>query len=100
MMGRVHAARIHWSAGQISRGLPGVPRTIDPAWFADAGSRSEEGWSLVCDFDVPAAQQGDPSAARVHLLVDEAPHDRLRPGASLRLFERATQQHARVEILD
>jgi hypothetical protein len=99
-MRKAHEARIHWSAEQRRRGLPAVVRTIDPAWLGDARPPGEVGWNLVCEFARPPAEQGDPSLGRVHFLVDEAPHAHLRPGAWLRLFERATQQCARVEILD
>ena len=98
-MERVHAARIYWSAEQRRRGLPTASRMVDPAWFAEDDGCGE-GWSLVCEFDAAPCEQGDPSAARVRFLVAEAPHTRLRPRVRLRLFERATGQHAAVEILD
>lgn len=82
-MGRAHTARIHWSAEQIRHGLPAVSRTIDPAWFSEAGLGSQESWSLVCEFETPPAVQGAPSIARVQFLVEQAPHDRLRSGARL-----------------
>ena len=100
MTGRVHTARIHWSPELIKLGLPEFAQTIDPAWFTDARDSYKEGWSLVCDFDVAPARQGSPSTARVRFFVEQAPHDRLRPGVSLWMFERATQKHARVEIVD
>jgi len=100
-MRKVHAARIHWSQEQIRHGLPVITRTIDPAWFPeDHGPPVREGWSLMCEFEVPPSDQGDPSTARVQFMVDAAPHERLAPGTSLRLFERATQKYAHVEILD
>ena len=95
-----HRALIHWSPQQLQQGLPATVETIDPAWLDDATPRVDEGWSLVCFFDSPPARQGSPSLARVRFLVDEAPHDRLHPGARLRLIERATQALAQVEILD
>ena len=49
---------------------------------------------------VPQRQVLSGTAARVSCLVPDAPHDRLRPGVRLRLFERATQRYATVEILD
>jgi hypothetical protein len=54
----------------------------------------------MCEFDVPPSEQGDPSTARVQFMMEAAPHERLSPGTSLRLFERATLKHATVEILD
>ncbi|HJU69769.1 MAG TPA: hypothetical protein VJ650_16125 [Gemmatimonadaceae bacterium] len=99
-MRRAHTARILWSPEQIARGLPGFTRTIDPTHFDGADPIRDEGWSLICDFDVPPAEQDHPSTARVRFMVDWAPHERLAPGTVLWMFERATQKHARVEILD
>ena len=99
-MRRVHTARIHWSPEHISRGLPTFARTADPAWLSPARPREDEGWTLLCEFDSPPSEQGSPSLARVEFGMDAAPHDRLTPGASLQLFERATLKLARVEILD
>lgn len=95
-----HSARITWSDGHIRRGLPPVLVMIDPAWFADAASQHNDGWSLMCRFDAPPRDQGNPSLARVHFILDNAPHERLAPGAELSLFERATVGRARVEILE
>ena len=83
----------------MKRGLPSFQQTIDPAWLEGATSIHDDGWSLMCRFDVPPAEQGNPSVARVGFLLDEAPHDYLQPGARLRLFERGTSQVADVEIL-
>jgi hypothetical protein len=95
---REHEARIRWSDDQVRRGLPTIERTIDPSWFIDGAS--DEGWSLVCEFRLAPREQGSPSLAHVHFAVDGAPHDRLRSGVSLRLFERETQSYATVEILN
>lgn len=99
-MSRDHLAQITWSAAQVRAGLPVVTETIDPAWLPDTGATTNEGWSLVCRFAAPAAEQGNPSRARVHFLVPDAPHDHLRPGALLSLYERATNMRATVEILE
>jgi hypothetical protein len=99
-MATEHSARITWSAEQVRRGLPPVSQTIDPAWLEDAEPLKGDGWTLMCRFERPPVQQGNPSAARVRFLVDEAPHDQLKPGTSLRLFERGTKGLATVEILD
>ncbi len=99
-MGREHRARINWSPEQARLGLPITDRIVDPAWLPGAVPKTDEGWSLICQFDSPPSEQGNPSTARVHFLVDEAPHDRLQPGATLRLFERATRGFAAVEIVD
>ena len=99
-MRRGHTARIHWSPEQIALGLPRITRTIDPTMFDGAHPIRDEGWSLICDFEVPPSEQGDPSTAHVQFFVEGAPHERLIPGTVLWMFERATQQNARVEILD
>ena len=98
-MSQRHEARIHWSDAQVARGLPSFDRSIDPAWFVESGPGSEEAWSLKYEFSLAPAVQGTPSTAKVEFLVPNAPHERLRPGVWLELFERATRQRARVEIL-
>ena len=95
-----HLARITWSDQYVRLGLPTFGETIDPAWVEDGKHVAPEGWSLVCKFDVPPSIQGSPSQARVRFYVSEAPHDILRPGARLRLFERGTTECAQVEILE
>jgi hypothetical protein len=72
--------------------------TTDPAWFT-ADPPQAEGWSLVCTFERSVREQGNPSAARVRFLMENAPDERLQPGVVLRLFERQTQAFATVEIL-
>ena len=95
-----HSAWIFWSSERAARGLPSLSRVIAPAWFDDAPPGPDEGWSLVCDFAQPSADQGDPSTAQVRFLVAGAPHARLCPGVRLRIFERETQRYATVDILD
>src|SRR5688572_26529641 len=94
-----HPARITWSAEQVRLGLLAGLRTTDPAWVAEVVPRHADAWSLVCEFEVPPREQGNPSSARVRFLFPDAPHDYLRPGARLQLFEPATGQVAQVEIL-
>ena len=94
-MMKEHRARITWSDGQVRHGLPRLRESTDPAWF-DGG----ETWSLRCRFDRAPTQQGNPSEAHISFLVEEAPHERLVPGAVLHLFERATSGHASVEVLE
>ena len=101
-MPREHRARITWSAAHEAHGLPTVVRMIDPAWppGVAVGAGPGDVWSLLCQFDRPPAEQGSPSLGVVRFWMDEAPHDTLRPGAVLQLFERATGTYARVEILE
>ena len=51
-------------------------------------------------FEPPPNEQGSPTVARVRFVMPDAPHERLRPGATLRLFERGTHGFANVHILD
>ena len=81
-------------------GLPDLLTTTDPAWLANETPRQDEGWSLVCEFDRPPAEQGNPSLARVHYLFPHAPHSKHIAGTTLQLFEQATSKLAILEILD
>ncbi|HEY0778164.1 MAG TPA: hypothetical protein VGD56_09380 [Gemmatirosa sp.] len=98
-MEREHDARITWSDAHLQRGLVARTEWIAPAWFV-GDPPDADGWSLVCRFEVAPAEQGSPSAARIRLWRPHAPHERLRPGAVLRLFEDVTLQLATVEVLD
>jgi hypothetical protein len=97
-MPREHTALIHWSDQQVKLGLPAISQTADPAWFGD--EHDEEAWTLLCSFPVEPKESGNPTPARVAFLMDDAPHDKLVSGASLRLFERGTRQFALVSIVD
>ena len=98
-MSAEHLAEIEWSDTQVTNGLPAFERTTDPAWFWEDAPRTTEGWSLVCAFAESPSQQGNPSRASVHFLMDTDPHNRLHPGALLRMFERGARQYATVRIL-
>jgi hypothetical protein len=93
-------ARITWSRQRVQQGLPAAFETIDPAWFGHRPAAEAEGWSLVCRYDEPPRVQGNPTRAWVRFLASGAPHDRLAPGAVLRMFEPGTGQLALVEVLD
>ncbi len=95
-----HLADVEWSTAQVERGLPSFERITDPAWFWEDPPRSTQGWSLACEFTAPPSEQGNPSRATVRFVMDAAPHERLRPGALLRMFERPTHQYATITILD
>ena len=98
-MATEHRAQITWSQEHVRGGLPSYAQTNDPARFDDA-PEGADAWSLVCSFDTVPAEQGNPSFARVRFMVANAPHELLRPGVTLQLFERATQAYATVQILD
>ena len=97
---RAHRASVRWSSEQEAVGLPHAMTTTDPAWFANETPRADEAWSLVCEFDQPPVEQGNPSTGMVHYLMAEAPHAKLVTGAMLQLFERSTGRFAALEILD
>ena len=90
--------RVTWSPAHERLGLPTFLRTVDPSWRGAPGT--EEGWSLVLTFAVPPREQGNPSLGLAECFVPDAPADWLMPGATLHVFERATQQAARVDVLD
>ena len=94
-----HRASVRWSAEQQRRGLPAFVHTTDPCWRIDELPKQDEGWSLMCNFERPPVDQGNPSIAHVRYLMPNAPH-RLVAGLRLRLFERGTGDYAEVEILD
>ena len=98
-MEREHAARFTWSDAHRQCGLVTRTEWIAPAWF-DGDPPGADGWSLVCRFERPPAEQGSPSLGHIRLFMPEAPHERLRPGAALRLFEDVTRGYAHVEVLD
>lgn len=94
-----HRARVQWSPRRVRQGLFDRKEVIAPAWLSDAIPQQEEGWSLVLRFDRTPLEQGNPTMAFVHFFVENAPHDRLRTGAVLRLFEELPGSLATVEIL-
>lgn len=95
-----HRARVTWSPAHIAAGLPRQAELVDPAWLEGSEPPAADAWSLVCRFAPTPAEQGSPSSASIRFWLAEAPHQKLRPGAVLQLFERATGEHARVEVLE
>lgn len=80
--------------------LMGCDRYSTLSRFPENGdSWSGGSWSIVLEFDTPPAAQGNPSSARAHFLVEDAPHDWLYPGNS---FEMLAGHHkvATVRVLN
>ena len=97
---REHAARITW-ATRAERGLHALPSTLQyvrPAHFAEQRP-GEDLWSVVCRFDVPPSEQGNPSNGHVRFLMSEAPHEWLHPGTTFRISEGIVEV-ASVAVLD
>lgn len=95
-----HRAHITWSQTLVDRGLPTSLELTDPAWIDPDAPADRDGWSLRCTFTTSPHAQGNPSSAAVHFVTEDAPEDRLREGATLRLLERGTGNYASVAILD
>lgn len=89
---------VTWSEEQVELGLPNIMVTTDPSNPIDE-QYSDEWWSMVCRFEKPPVEQGNPSRAYVRFLLKKAPHKLLQTGAKFQLFERATQKFAVIEIL-
>ena len=98
-MATEHRARITWSAAHVAHGLRAATHFVDPSWFVGDGP-NDEGWSLVCRFEIAPQVQGNPSMAWVRFAMAGAPHERLVPGTVLRLFEPITGDQARVELVE
>jgi|SRR4029077_3263024 len=100
MQASEHRARFRWSDSRSKRGLPDTLRYAHVVRFTeDPPPWSDESWSLACKFETSPAQQGNPSMGRVRFLLDDAPHERLKPGLKCWLFEVPTLA-AEIEILD
>ena len=80
-------ASFYWSSARVGAGLPLEREVIGPAWLGPGRDGNEEGWSLVCTFDHPPAAQGNPSRGWIRYFLADAPHDALKSGAVLRLFD-------------
>jgi hypothetical protein len=94
-------AKVQWFSSLLrgKHALPAGLRYIGIGRFAEDGPTWPDGaWSVLCRFDVPPAEQGNPSTAHVSFLVDAAPHDRLAPGAKFELYE-GPHAVASIEVL-
>lgn len=100
----LHNAIVRWCS-PAKRGKRQLPPTLlyrGLSRFSDAFSGdSEDAWSVELRFDVPPPEQPDlnSSLGRIRFLVDDAPHERLRPGVTFELFE-GPFHVADVEVLD
>ena len=92
------SVRVTWSTAQEGVGLPTFLRTIDPAWRDELCTT--EGWSIVLEFSRTPREQGNPSIGSATFYLPGAPPEWLEPGSTLYVFERGTQQVARVDVLD
>jgi len=86
-------ALVTW-AGRLPAGL----KYSTLAKFAEDKNWPDRGWSVVLEFDRPPAELGSPSPGVVRFLMEDAPHDRLRPGCKFELFA-GSAKVADVEIL-
>ena len=58
------------------------------AWFQENRDIIGSGtWNIVLDFEVPPCEQGSPSNGTAHFLVEDAPHEWLKPGNSFEMHE-------------
>jgi len=95
-----HRASITWSQQLMDEGLPTVRELTNPAWIDPDAPGDHDGWSLACRFERAPSELGNPSAATVRMVAADAPHDRVKAGVTLRLFEPTTKQYASVAIVD
>lgn len=96
-----HLAILTWLATGPSGALrlPSGLQYIGIGRFADDGPEWPDGaFSVVCRFDTPPAEHGSPIQARVHFLVDQAPHERIAPGVRFEVYE-GLLRVAAVEVL-
>ena len=99
----IHDALIHWTPETVrgKRELPPTLRYVGLSRFPEDVPGQDEAWSVVIRFDQPPPEQASrtTSRGRIQFLVDEAPHERLRPGAKFELYE-GPFHVANVEVLD
>lgn len=96
-----HLAIVTWLATGPSGALhlPDSLQVIGIGRFADDGPEWPDGsWRVVCRFDTPPSEHGSPIQARVHFLMDQAPHERIAPGVRFDVCE-GRQVVAAVEVL-
>lgn len=98
-----YPASVRWLA-QAIRGtshLPPTLRYVALSRFPEDGPQWPDGaWSVELRFAIPPSEQteGLETRARVRFLMDDAPAERLRPGARFRIYEGPTPV-AEVEVV-
>jgi len=102
-MNTAHHARIFWvpSTQRNHFALPTLLRYVALSRFPEDGPQWPDGaWSVVLQFMQPPAEAIEPvvSDAMVSFWVEEAPHERLHPGAQFSIYVGLTKM-ADVEIV-
>jgi len=74
---------------QGGRATPvGGPRYVAISRFDDDGPNWPDGaWSVVLEFPQGTDPGSSPVIVNAHFLMEDAPHERLRPGATFTLHE-------------
>lgn len=87
---------VHWSADK-RKSLPTSGQYITVARFEeDRANRGSEAWSVV--LNIHGNVSAEPCKADARFLVENAPHDRLKPGARFELLE-GDKVTAQVEVV-
>ena len=73
--------------GKKTKSLPTGKQYITISKFNEDLNWSKEAWSIVLEFEISAKQQGNPSKAKAHFLMDNAPQNRLSNGNQFQLYE-------------
>lgn len=88
--------KVNW-IGKKTFNLPKGKKYVTVAKFAEDADWAKEAWSIILEFDESPEVQGNPSKAKAHFLVADAPQDRLQAGKSFELYE-GIDKVAEVEI--
>lgn len=96
-----HNAKVTWLSEALGgrKTLPPVGQYITLTRFPADTIWPDGAWTVVLDFEPPAAVQGSPSQAMVRFLVESAPVERLMSGAIFELYE-GLQKVATVAVID
>lgn len=96
-----HTAVVSWlsEASGGRKALPPVEQYITLSRFPADTHWPDGAWTVVLDFDPPASVQGSPSRSKVRFLFEDAPAERLKPGATFELYE-GPQKVATVEVVE